>query len=870
MVMQATLFAGEAPPRCQIAVKSFAGVWQPTADCVQNLAVNPSFESVSGSVVVRSNLCPNPRAVAGAGGWISNSGSASSSYQTVGGPTADMPTWFRRRLNTSYGPGGMTISYGPNAAGQAVTPIPVVEGRTYTASLWGVYSAPANATRIVQVRVRWWDADGALIGDGPITSAIVSSGVWARLSTLPSVAPPGAAGAAASVNFVTLTAVAGDFIGLTGLLFEEATRVLPYFDGNTVVAGNPVVNPQAQQSGFTGWGAGTVGSTATRVIGGGGVTGGKNWFRLSWSAAPTGSPANIQTSLGSLIPVSGDRSYTVSADYFQTKAKPSGNRIDAAFYTSDGTLISSAVQEHWTPVAGVWARTSRTVTPPAGAALMRIGFAWSGYQSVFGAGDYVGVTAVRVTAVSDDPDDDAQYVSEYEYGWAGADNASASERRAPAVTGGGPNGACGWASTVWASTGRKALRVSPRGSAAASFYSPEGDVGGMRAGMVAGGTYTVMARCWLPAPQSGDVIAEARCIVGYYRDGAGVYQQVSSEQPPNAAGWTDLRLTLTIPGDATEAFVRLFNGAAEGGGDVWWDDYAIMGGVYTGGWFSGDTTGVTPENPFDSGVIYSWDGAVGGSPSRRSVSQFVPDSGNPFTTLRLYRDGVLVRRQPQSGQVAAVVDDYEFNREVPVTYRLEYAYQTAPGTVLSESLTLTADIADAWIIHPRTPALSLALSNVDDSKSGLAKLGNSSRKSTRTLHQIIGQAKPVVTSTGRRLSTSRTIEVETVTMAHWQQLLALLDDDLPVLFLIPPSWRVLFESGWYSVGDIDEVIPVENPDYDYRSWSLPVDAAVEPITVVESLWSRQALMDAGYTRQQLAGVWASRLDLMQNRRVPSA
>lgn len=288
--------------------------------------------------------------------------------------------------------------------------------------------------------------------------------------------------------------------------------------------------------------------------------------------------------------------------------------------------------------------------------------------------------------------------------------------------------------------------------------------------------------------------------------------------------------------------------------------------VQTVGVFSGATADVVPTDPYSTGLHFAWAGTTNNSRSSMASTTFTPEPTVTFSSLSLYRDGVLTRKQPQVGQVAAVVDDYEFNRQVDVVYRLDYAYSNAPSTILSESLTINADIGDGWLIHPTSPALSLRLSNIDETSSGLTKLGQATRGTTRTVHDIIAASLPVATSTGKRKSVARTIEIETVTGAQLRQLLALFDNDQPVLFLIPGSWAVQFDNGWYSVGDIDEIIPVDVAGYDYRSWSLPVQQVAAPITVVESLWSRQALMDAGYTRQQLPAVWATRLDLMQNRR----
>lgn len=182
-----------------------------------------------------------------------------------------------------------------------------------------------------------------------------------------------------------------------------------------------------------------------------------------------------------------------------------------------------------------------------------------------------------------------------------------------AATGGVPNGVSAGSATVaqstdWAASGSYSARITPTGATNDTRLSLGGDTGGFRLGMQAGKTYTILGTCRLVTPQLGSLHSRARTITAFYRDATGVYIETRSAPAPNLAGETDLRVTLTIPVDATEAFVRLYNGATAGNGDVWWDDAAVIEGVYTGDYFDGSTQ---PS----AGVVYTWSGATDGSVS---------------------------------------------------------------------------------------------------------------------------------------------------------------------------------------------------------------------------------------------------------------
>lgn len=158
----------------------------------------------------------------------------------------------------------------------------------------------------------------------------------------------------------------------------------------------------------------------------------------------------------------------------------------------------------------------------------------------------------------------------------------------------------------WAATGTRSLQIAAPAAAANGYVLLAGAVGGMTGKgvtFVAGQTYTLMARIRLAAAQTGALYTSARQFSVYTSAGA-----FHSDQAPNAAGEYDLRLTFTVPPTATSCYVLLWNGAATGGGDVWWDNAALVAGLYDGLYFDGDRSPTARLTP-------SWTGTVNASPS---------------------------------------------------------------------------------------------------------------------------------------------------------------------------------------------------------------------------------------------------------------
>ncbi|MFL6145144.1 MAG: RICIN domain-containing protein [Labedaea sp.] len=109
-----------------------------------------------------------------------------------------------------------------------------------------------------------------------------------------------------------------------------------------------------------------------------------------------------------------------------------------------------------------------------------------------------------------------------------------------------------------------------------TFTAVEGDGGALRLGMRAGHTYRVTGWVYAPAA-TGLSPADGRGekLVGYVRTSVG-YVETSSARPTVTDAWVQLSLDMSVPADATEAFVRLYNGFNPASGkQVYYDDLSV-------------------------------------------------------------------------------------------------------------------------------------------------------------------------------------------------------------------------------------------------------------------------------------------------------
>lgn len=153
-----------------------------------------------------------------------------------------------------------------------------------------------------------------------------------------------------------------------------------------------------------------------------------------------------------------------------------------------------------------------------------------------------------------------------------------------------------------------------------THISPGGRDGALRLGMEAGRTYTFAADVVLVAPLVGVLHANAlRIVVGWVVDGRIEWRAARSPAAQNVSGRTRLAVTYTIPEDASEAWVRLYSGAAKDKGTVRWSRIHLSEGVNGRVFVDGATEA-------EDGLEASWQGEPDGSASElRLTSAFDVD-----------------------------------------------------------------------------------------------------------------------------------------------------------------------------------------------------------------------------------------------------
>jgi hypothetical protein len=167
--------------------------------------------------------------------------------------------------------------------------------------------------------------------------------------------------------------------------------------------------------------------------------------------------------------------------------------------------------------------------------------------------------------------------AEAQYAWTGAANASTSVRKVVAPTGVQGGAAVVSQSSAWAKSGSKSLRVASRYASRGSAYADlEVGTAALSAAAVAGKTYTMIATA-----KTFESRPVAMTIAEVTVTKAGTVESAFSSAP-NIVGEQELRVTFTIPANADVVMFRAYNLGAAGDADVWFDNVAIVEGIYTG------------------------------------------------------------------------------------------------------------------------------------------------------------------------------------------------------------------------------------------------------------------------------------------------
>ena len=217
-------------------------------------------------------------------------------------------------------------------------------------------------------------------------------------------------------------------------------------------------------------------------------------------------------------------------------------------------------------------------------------------------------------------------------------------------------------SDSWAESGDYALKIAPNASgqyAAASVAGGAVSMSGNGVTFVAGNTYTLIATCALLAAQTGTLGPDARRIVVSGKVGAGDREVFAASTPvPNEPGAYLIQLEFSVPAGATACEIEFWNGAELGGGDVFWDAFAVVEGDYPGEWFDGDRA----PNP---GSTTFWDGSPHASTSALYSARLNarPEGPNEHVTDTTARASI----QRRSGDTAPWVTVWE-GEECTVTF----------------------------------------------------------------------------------------------------------------------------------------------------------------------------------------------------------
>jgi len=375
--------------------------------------------------------------------------------------------------------------------------------------------------------------------------------------------------------------------------------------GTVVVRTNLCENPgvAATTTGYAGTAGGTT-PTTTRVSTTSvpGVS-----FRMNAVVAAPATYIDLRFGVAGWNLVTAGKTYVFSGWFHNNK--DASVAVFVQWYDAANGLVSTDTVPQSSGIAG-WKRvTSGALTAPVGA-VRAVFIARATFSAV--SGDFVGLTAVlseEAVVLGTYFAGDTSASGDFTYAWAGTANASPSEQRAVGVAGAaGGTGRAVIQSGDWSASGAKSLRIIP---------TTVGDAGGANLYDVTplrGHTITILATARLTAPQTGtpqpDVLPRA---IGIFT--SSIPTRVFSDQAPNTVGVHPLVWEVTVPADAST--IRLLNGMSGGGGDIWWDDFTIIDGVYAGNPFSGDTAD-TVEHTYD------WTGPAHASTSTRSTNRTAP------------------------------------------------------------------------------------------------------------------------------------------------------------------------------------------------------------------------------------------------------
>lgn len=188
-----------------------------------------------------------------------------------------------------------------------------------------------------------------------------------------------------------------------------------------------------------------------------------------------------------------------------------------------------------------------------------------------------------------------------------------------------------------------------------------------------------------------------------------------------------------------------------------------------------------------------------------------------------------------------------------------------PPTALAQTASPTRlEPADAWLVHPGLPDISMPLSAADTSMAGIIDIAPVEQTSNATVHKILGSSTPVPTTTGGRTAARTGMSIITVTQPEAAAMDTLLASDVPLLIQIPPSWQLDFDNGFYAVGGVeaDRTGEYASPR---RVVTFPLRSVQSPVVdVVDAGWTYADLINTYIDYASVLDGFASYADLASN------
>lgn len=190
--------------------------------------------------------------------------------------------------------------------------------------------------------------------------------------------------------------------------------------------------------------------------------------------------------------------------------------------------------------------------------------------------------------------------------------------------------------------------------------------------------------------------------------------------------------------------------------------------------------------------------------------------------------------------------DYDAMQSIGIDWFSGDSFQAGTTTQYDESsspVTLSPD--SGWLIHPGNPAKSMRLP-----LGHITGMGDTTRRSNATRHDILGARYPIYTNPGPRYSRELSMKLRTRTADDENMLDALLDDQTPILFNprgVDAS-RLNLNPMYLQVGDVtaaryaQSLYPTSDSPQHWRDWTLPCTQVDSPAV------SQQAV---GWTYAQL-------------------